>query len=84
MLKMYDYALSKGLIILFHAGYDPSFPPPIHSSPKQFAENSKEMQGGVIVAAHLGGHSQWDVVEKHLISTDVYLDTSTQIFIELC
>lgn len=76
MLKMYDYALSKGLIILFHAGYDPSFPPPIHSSPKQFAEISKEMQGGVIVAAHLGGHSQWDDVEKYLVGTDVYLDTS--------
>ena len=76
MLKMYDYALSKGLIILFHAGHDFSFPPPIHSTPKQFAEISKEMQGGVIVAAHLGGHSQWDDVEKYLVGTDVYLDTS--------
>ena len=76
MLRAYDYALSKGLILLFHAGYDPSFTPPIHSTPQQFAKISKEMQGGIIVAAHLGGQRQWDDVEKYLIGTDVYLDTS--------
>lgn len=76
MLKIYDYALSKGLIILFHAGYDPAYPPPIHSSPEKFAKVSREMQGGIIVAAHLGGQRQWDDVEKHLVGTDVYLDTS--------
>lgn len=76
MLKLYDYALSRGLIILFHAGYDPAYPPPYHSSPKQFAEISKQMQGGVMIAAHLGGQRQWDDVEKYLVGTDVYLDTS--------
>ena len=76
MLKAYDYALGKGLIILFHAGYDSSFPPPIHSTPEKFAKISKEMQGGIIVAAHLGGQSQWDDVEKYLVGTDVYLDTA--------
>lgn len=76
MLKIYDYALSKGLIILFHAGYDPAYPPPIHSSPKMFADISKQMQGGVIVAAHLGGQRQWDEVEEYLAGTKVYLDTS--------
>lgn len=34
---MYDYILSKGMHILFHAGYDPGYPPPFHSSPAQFA-----------------------------------------------
>lgn len=76
MLKIYDYALSKGLIILFHAGYDPAYPPPYHSSPKQFADISKQMQGGIIIAAHLGGQRQWNDVEKYLAGTDVYLDTS--------
>ena len=46
MLKIYDYALSKGLMILFHAGYDPAFPPPYKSSPKQFANIMKQMKGG--------------------------------------
>lgn len=76
MLRLYDYALSKNLIILFHAGFDPAFPPPIHSTPKKFADISKEMRGGVIVAAHLGGMMQWDDVERFLVGSDVYIDTS--------
>jgi len=76
MLKIYDYALSKGLILLHHAGFDPAFPPPFKSSPKQFANIVRAMRGGVIVAAHLGGHDQWDDVEHHLAGSDIYLDTS--------
>jgi len=76
MLKIYDYALSKGLILLHHAGFDPSFPAPFRSSPRQFANVVKAMQGGIIVAAHLGGHDQWDDVEKYLAGSEIYLDTS--------
>lgn len=76
MLKIYDYALSKGLILLHHAGFDPAFPPPYRSSPKQFARIVDAMRGGVIVAAHLGGHGQWDDVEKYLAGKNIYLDTS--------
>ena len=34
------------------------------------------MRGGIIVAAHLGGHQEWDDVERHLVGTNIYLDTS--------
>ena len=76
MLKIYDYALEKGLILLHHAGFDPAFKPPFRSSPKMFANVIKAMQGGVIIAAHLGGHDQWDDVEKYLVGSEIYLDTS--------
>lgn len=76
MLKIYDYALSKGLIILHHAGFDPAYHPPFNSSPRQFARVAREMRGGIIVAAHLGGHAQWDDVEKYLPGSGIYLDTS--------
>ena len=76
MLKIYDYALQKGLVLLHHAGYDPGFPPPFKSTPQQFAKIVKAMQGGVIIAAHLGGHAQWDDVEKYLVGTNIYLDTA--------
>ena len=76
MLRIYDYALSKGLILLHHAGFDPAFPPPFRSSPKRFARIVKSMRGGVIIAAHLGGHGQWDDAEEYLAGTDIYLDTS--------
>lgn len=76
MLRIYDYALSKGLIILHHAGFDPAFPPPYHSSPRQFANIAKNMRGGIMIAAHLGGQKQWDDVERYLPGTGIYLDTS--------
>ncbi len=76
MLKIYDYALSKGLILLFHAGYDPAFPPLLKSTPEKFARLSRELKGGIIVAAHMGGHEQWESVERYLVGTDIYLDTS--------
>ena len=76
MLKIYDYALSRGLILLFHAGFDPAFPPPVHSSPKRFAEISRAMRGGTMIAAHLGGQLMWDEALEHLVGSDIYLDTS--------
>jgi predicted TIM-barrel fold metal-dependent hydrolase len=76
MLKIYDYALSKGLILLHHAGYDPAFHPPYKSSPRQFANVANAMRGGIIIAAHLGGHDQWDDVKEYLAGTCIYLDTS--------
>ncbi len=76
MMKIYDYALSRGLMLLFHAGFDPAFPPPIHSSPEKFAKIRRELGGGTIIAAHLGGLAQWDEVFEHLAGEDVYLDTS--------
>lgn len=76
MLRVYDYAFSKGLIVLHHAGFDPAFPPPFHSSPDRFRHIAREMRGGVLVVAHFGGHDQWDDVEKYLVGENVYLDTS--------
>jgi predicted TIM-barrel fold metal-dependent hydrolase len=76
MLKIYDYAFSKGLMILFHAGYDPAFPPPYKSSPKQFAKIKKELQGGTVIAAHLGSARMWEDVEEHLAGSGIYIDTS--------
>ena len=76
MLKIYDYAFSKGLIILHHAGFDPAYDPPYRATPKMFANIAKQLGGGVMIAAHLGGQSLWDDVEKYIVGTDIYIDTS--------
>jgi len=76
MLKIYDYALSRGLLLIFHAGYDPAAQPPFRSNPRRFAHLLKELRGGTIVAAHLGGHAQWEEVIEVLAGTEIYLDTS--------
>jgi predicted TIM-barrel fold metal-dependent hydrolase len=81
MMNIYDYAFGKGLIILQHAGYDPAFKPPFHSSPKAFANVVRAFPGCKMVLAHLGGQKMWDQVEEHLVGLDVYLDTSMGTFL---
>ncbi len=76
MLRIYDYAFSKGLIIMQHAGFDPAFKAPFRSSPKMFANVIKQLGGGTMIAAHLGGQSQWDDVENYIVGTNIYIDTS--------
>ena len=76
MLKIYDFAFENGLIILHHAGYDPSYLPPYKATPERIANARKQLGGGVFIAAHLGGHDFWDETEEYLVGTDVYLDTS--------
>ena len=78
LLPVYDYALSRGMTLLFHAGYDPAFKPPFRSSAKQFANVLDAMRGGTIVLAHMGGHgsSEWVETERYLFGRDVYFDTS--------
>ncbi len=76
MLPLYDYAFNKGLFILFHAGYDPIGKEPFKSNPEMFYKLSVEFKGAKIIAAHLGGQSQWEEVEKYLAGSDVYLDTA--------
>ena len=77
MLPIYDRAFDRGLILLFHAGYDPAFKEPFRSSPEQFAGIAKELRGGTIIAAHLGGCKQWDRVAENYAGIDeIYIDTS--------
>ncbi len=76
MIKMYDYALSKGLIVLHHAGFDPIGKPPFKSTPQRFRNVVDALQGGKFVIGHLGGQMQWDDVEKYLAGTNVYIETS--------
>jgi predicted TIM-barrel fold metal-dependent hydrolase len=76
MLRIYDYAFDHGLIVMHHGGYDPAFSSQPKTSPRQFLNVAQALPGGVLVAAHLGGHGQWDEVEALLAGSDVYLDTS--------
>ncbi len=77
MFPIYDRAFDRGLVILFHGGYDPAFPAPFRSSPEKFANIAKELNGGTIIAAHLGGCRQWErVAENYAGHDEIYIDTS--------
>ncbi len=83
MIQAYEYALSKGLHIIFHAGEDDGLPPPYKSKPQDFAyladlfdsQTRTNNNFGKIIVAHLGGYRQWNLVYKHLAGKNVYFDT---------
>ncbi len=76
MLKAYEYALSKGLILLFHAGEDDGKEPPYKALPKDFAQLARLFPNEKIVVAHLGSYRLWEDVYNHLAGEKIYLDTS--------
>ena len=76
LFPFYEYAFSKGLIVLWHAGYDPFGIPPYRSNPRKFAALADRFKGGKMVVAHLGGQEQWVEAADVLAGKDVWMDTS--------
>jgi predicted TIM-barrel fold metal-dependent hydrolase len=76
LYPIYQYAFELGFIVLFHAGNDIGLYPPCHCTPERLSKVVRDFPGGVIVAAHMGGYSRWDDVERYLVGLDLYFDTS--------
>ncbi len=76
MWPVYEALFQEGLIILFHAGADIGLLPPVHCTPEGLARVLRRFPGGRIVAAHMGGYLCWEGVARHLVGTEIYLDTS--------
>lgn len=76
MDKIYEIAESAGLPVLIHTGDKNTD----YSSPWRVANIKKRFPRLTIVAAHLGGYSEWDEAVKYLIGRDVYIDTSSSIW----
>lgn len=72
----YELCQKLGMIIIFHAGRDIAFKPPVKASPASLRKLSEMYPGLTIVAAHLGGWCMWDEVEQHLVGSRAYLDTA--------
>lgn len=65
-----------GLLVTLHAGKDVGILPPVHCMPERLRHVLDTVSGENIIAAHLGGWDVWDDVEKYLVGTPVYFDTS--------
>lgn len=65
------------LIVMLHAGNDVGIAPPSHCMPDRLRRVLDcHVSGEKIIAAHLGSWDAWDDVEKYLVETPVYFDTS--------
>jgi predicted TIM-barrel fold metal-dependent hydrolase len=71
------YANIEGVLpVLIHAGDVQSD----YSSPRRIADVVTRYPNLTVIAAHLGGYSQWDEAEEYLIGRDLYIDTSSAIW----
>lgn len=73
-----QYAISKGLHVIFHSGVDVGYPNPVHCTPKRAAamlDSLERKEGyGKVILAHTGANEMWDDVLTYLAGKDVYFD----------
>lgn len=73
---MIEAAFDEGLMVLVHAGADPVSPGEVRCTPRMIADAMPLLRQGAFIAAHLGGHLMLDEAMKHVIGSEVYIDTS--------
>ena len=78
-LRILERAAELGLIVVMHAGDDPSFPGHARSNPEKTRNALLQVPNVTFVAAHMGGEWNWDRVEDQLADTCTYLDTSNSL-----
>ncbi|HEX3028317.1 MAG TPA: amidohydrolase family protein [Clostridia bacterium] len=76
MMPIYEKAFELDMTVIFHAGLDIGLPAPYHCTPDRLAKLLEAFPDGKWVAAHMGGYSYWDDVERLLGGKNIYLDTS--------
>ena len=77
LAPVWETAAECGLPVLFHAGGDVGFYGTVqHSWPADYAELARRVPSLQIIAAHLGGWRDWDLVERDLCGAPVFIDTS--------
>lgn len=77
IFPVYDLARALNLIVVFHSGWDPSYPDEMRTSPSMLLNILNNFPGLKIVAAHLGGlHLAREVYELLAGKADLYFDTA--------
>lgn len=75
-LRIFERAAELDLIVVTHAGLDIGFPGVVHCSPKMLRHVIEEIGNFKLVAAHMGGWSNWDEAAEYLADTEIYIDTA--------
>ena len=75
-MKMFEAISAAGLPVLIHAG-DPRFD---FSHPEQIKNVAEAFPKMRIIAAHLGGHGEWEKIPALAKCDNVYTDTSSALY----
>ncbi len=77
LFPIYQKCAELGLIVVFHAGFDPLSPELIHCMPDAAARVAKMFPELKMVLAHLGGMNKFEDVYNHVAGLpNVWLDTA--------
>ena len=76
-VRIVDYALELGLIVSFHAGFDPSMPDCTHCTAVRAKKMLQQVdaKAGTIILAHMGANMTPKDVDEYLLDEPVYFDT---------
>ena len=78
-MRIIDFACSLGLCIMVHGGYDISFPDIDFVTPIHILPVIEDIHPDKLILAHMGGWHCWNDVERFLVGSNVYFDTSFSI-----
>lgn len=73
---IYEELGKNGMIMLFHAGYDPAYESSYRSYPKKAAKVVEDFQGIKIILAHMGNLTDSAEAMEYLVGKDVFFDIS--------
>jgi len=73
---LYSTVAAAGLLLVLHCGHDIAYPGSLQAHPDRIAAIIDRHPTLKLVATHLGGFKAWDLVRKHLVGKDVWMETS--------
>jgi hypothetical protein len=80
MEAIYSETRDNGLVLVMHCGQDIAFgPDDDRASPARVRKIVDRFKGLILVCTHMGGWRAWDQVERHLVGSEAYFETSFSI-----
>ncbi|MDI6451103.1 TatD family hydrolase [Sedimentisphaerales bacterium M17dextr] len=76
MLKLYERASARKLLLVMHTGFDIAFPRQRRADPETLRRITERFPELRLVATHLGAWQQWDEVRRHLLGRPIYMEIS--------
>jgi uncharacterized protein len=76
MFPLYQELATRGMLLVFHSGFDIAFPWVRRCDPRRSGNLLREFPTLRLVATHMGGWMDWDEVRRHLLGREIFLEIS--------
>lgn len=76
LFPLYERIAARGLLAVFHTGYDMAYPPERIANPLRVRHVIDALPDFKFIATHLGGWRDWEESRRVLIGQPIYIETS--------